>query len=404
MVGPLSGVRVVDFTRAMAGPMATMMLGDMGADVVKIEPPEGDETRGWGPPFADGESTYFISANRNKKSVCINLKAQEGLEIAKKLIRDADVLVENFRPGVMAKLGLDYATLSADNPGLVYCSISGFGQKGPWSSKPGYDLIALSESGLLGLTGEPHGEPVKFGVPAADIASGMMGAYAIMCALYWRHKTGRGQYIDASLYDTMLYWLTHQGQAYLSASVVPTRMGSQHPNIAPYRVYRTADSYITICVGNEPTWQKMCEALGLTELLSDERFSTNSLRVKNRVALDELISSKLAGAPTSTWLSKLESRGVPCAGVKNVAEAVTNIHNDERNSIERVRHSELGEIRMLFTPPKMSQTEAALTLPPPALGEHTEHVLVKLGYPKESIRKLAEKGVVRIPDDSANQG
>jgi len=394
MTGPLYGIKVIDLTRAMAGPFATMMLGDFGAEVIKVEPVEGDESRSWGPPFVNGESTYFLSANRNKKSLCINLRQHEGQEIVRKLASKADVFIENYRPGTTQKMGLSYGDLSKLNPKIIYCSISGFGQTGPWSSKPGYDLIALAESGMMGLTGESGGEPVKFGVPAADIASGMFAAFSIASALFRRQISGYGEYIDVSLFDSMLYWLTHQSQAFLTAGHIPTRMGSSHPNIVPYRAYRASDDYLVVCVGNDSLWTKLCSIMGLDELVRNEKFATNAERVKNRNELDSILSRAFAKKPVNHWLTALGELGVPCAQVKDLEGALKNPHVSNRKTIMSVEHKRVGTLETVFSIPHLLNSSSELRLPPPTLGEHTEEVLRSEGYTETQIAQLRREGVI----------
>jgi crotonobetainyl-CoA:carnitine CoA-transferase CaiB-like acyl-CoA transferase len=395
MSGPLSGIKVIDLTRAMAGPFASMMLADFGAEVIKVEPMEGDESRSWGPPFVGGESAYFLSANRNKKSLCINLRLQKGQEIIKKLVSSADVFIENFRPGTTQKMGLSYTDLLKFNPKIVYCSISGFGQTGPWNSKPGYDLIALAESGMMGLTGESGGEPVKFGVPAADIASGMFAAFSITSALFRRQINGLGEYIDVSLFDSMLYWLTHQGQAFLSAGYKPVRMGSSHPNIVPYRAYKASDNYLVVCVGNDSLWAKLCSAMNLNELVKNEKFATNAARVRNREELDSILSGVFAQKPVDHWLTVLGELGVPCAQVKDLAGALKNPHVLSRGLIKWVKHKKVGTLETVFATPHLLNSRSELKLPPPTLGEHTKEILYSEGYTEREVMDLEKEGVIR---------
>ena len=258
MSGPLKGVKVLDFTRVMAGPFCTMLLGELGADIVKVEPPGGEDTRGWGPPWMGEDSAYFMSVNKNKRSIILNLRAEASKEVVKRLTRWADIVVENFRPGVTDRLGISYKHLSKINPRIIYCSISGFGQSGPYRDKPGYDLVALAMSGLMSITGEPGRPPVKFGVPIADISTAVFAALAIVSALYWREKTGEGQYIDMSLLDAQISVLSHQAFNYFASGVDPKPMGSAHPNIVPYQVFETSDGYLVLTVGSEKLWKQFC--------------------------------------------------------------------------------------------------------------------------------------------------
>lgn len=393
---PLEGITVIDLTRAMSGPFATMLLGDFGADIIKIEPPGGDETRGWGPPFVSGESTYFLSVNRNKKSACIDLRHKEGRDIVRKLLSRADVVIENFRPGVAEKLELDYERVRTVNPSIIYCSISGFGQTGIWKDKPGYDLVALALSGMMDLTGEPQGEPVKFAVPVADIAAGMFAAFSIVSALYKRSVTSQGDYIDVSLLDAMLYWLTHQGQSYISAGYNPNRLGSSHPSIAPYRAYRASDGYFVVSVGNESLWERFCTALDRSDLLQNPLFATNDLRVKNRVRLDGILSRSFRHNTTEYWIKRLQEHGVPCARVNTLAEAVASEYMHDKGAIVPVHHRKVENLSVIFTPPSMSRFPARVSRPPPELGEHTVEILKSIGYAEGKIEELRSEGVVHF--------
>jgi len=393
---PLEGIIVIDLTRAMSGPFATMLLGDFGAEVIKIEPPGGDETRRWGPPFVDGESTYFLSINRNKKSVCVDLKSKEGKGIIKKLLSSADVIIENFKPGVTQRLGLDYESVMALNPGIVYCSISGFGQTGIWKDKAGYDLVALALSGMMELTGEPDSEPVKFAVPVADIAAGMFAAFSIVSALYKRQSTGQGEYIDVSLLDAMFYWLTHQGQSFISAGYEPRRLGSAHPSIAPYRAYRARDGYFVVTVGNDSLWERFCMAIGRNDLFQNPLYMTNPLRVKNRVRLDRILSRTFSLDTVDHWVKKLQDNGIPCAKVNTLAEAVGSEYVSDKGAIVSVQHRKVKDFAVVFTPPTLRRFPARVSLPPPELGEHTFEVLRSIGYTNDKIRELQKEGVVRF--------
>jgi crotonobetainyl-CoA:carnitine CoA-transferase CaiB-like acyl-CoA transferase len=306
---PLEGIRILDFTRFMSGPFATMLLGDLGADVIKIEPPGGEDTRGWGPPWIGTDSAYFVSVNRNKRSIIIDLKKAEGLEIVKKLVEKSDVIIENFRPGVAKQLGICYDHLSNINPKLVYCSISGFGQNGPYRDKPGYDLVALAMSGLMSITGEPDRPPVKLGVPIADLTTAMLAALSIIAALLCREKTGKGQYIDMALLDVQVLLLSHQAFNYFVTGEEPKRMGSSHPNIVPYQAFETIDGYIIVAVGSEKLWKQFCNIIERTDLAENSRFKTNADRVVNRDELIKELNTIFRSKSTSFWLEKLEKGG-----------------------------------------------------------------------------------------------
>lgn len=390
---PLEGVRVLDLSRVMAGPFCTMLLGDLGAEVIKIEPPEGDDSRKFA-VTVNGESTYFLSVNRNKKSVAVDLKKPEGVEIVKRLAAVSDVVVENFRPGVASRLGVDYASLSKVNPSLIYCSISGFGQTGSYSQKPGYDLIALAMSGMMDLTGEPEGGPVKFAVPIADITAGMFAAISILSALMERSRTGKGRYIDVSMLDVQLYLLTHQASAYLIGGEEPKRMGSAHPSIVPYQAFRASNGYVIVAVANDNQFRKLCEAIGHPEIAEDQRFRTNADRVRNRSELLALLEPIFLRRTVEEWVAVLEAADVPVAPVKTVRQALSDPYVIERGMLQTVQHPRAGRIPLLAFPALFSGERPPVRSPPPLLGQHTEEVLLGLGYTREEIRELRAKGVI----------
>lgn len=393
MSGQLKGIKVVDFTQAMAGPMATMLLGDLGADVIKIEPPNGDQTRKWAPPYAEGMSSYFLSANRNKRSFVINLKAPGSRDVIIKLLKDADVVIENFRPGTMKSLGLDYEAIKAANGKVIYCSLSGYGQTGPYKDKPGYDLTILANSGLMSINGEQGRGPVKFGVPIADITSGLFADIAILSALYNRTTTGEGQYIDLSMLDANILTLTNQAFNYFSTRTDPKRMGSVHSNIAPYQVFRTSDGFIAIAVGTEKLWKTFCTVIERPELAEDPRFFSNHERLQNRDQLTEELEKTFGKYKKSDLQRMLENSGIPAAPIKNISEVVSDEQALHRNMITKMK-APFGEIDMLGTPFKFSRDGASLRIPPPLMGEHTREILLENGFSNEEIDELENKGLI----------
>ena len=392
---PLSGIAVLDLTRILSGPFCTMKLGDMGADVIKIEQPgNGDETRKWGPPFINGESAYFLSVNRNKLGMTLDLKSEEGKAILKKLVRKSDVLVENFRAGVMKSLGFDYAAVKKINPGIVYCSISGYGQTSSRSHHPSYDLIVQGESGLMDVTGSPDGTPTKVGISLADVSAGNIAFEGILLSLYQRSTTGKGQHVDISLLDAIASLFTYQTQMALSTGQPTRRMGNRHPTITPYETYSTKNGFINVAVGSEPAWMAFCGAIGRPDLAIDERFAVNALRVKNRRSLERILIPILKKRRAAEWLGTFRKHDVPAGSINTISEMLLLPAIDERRMILTVDHPLAGKVRMIGNPIKLSRATVVAKRPPPRLGEHTQSILDGLGYSKSRIVSLKERRVV----------
>ena len=393
--GPLAGLTIVDLTRVLSGPYCTMLLADMGARVIKIEQPgRGDDTRAWGPPFVGDESAYFLSINRNKESVTLDFKAGEGRRILDQLISTADVVVENFRPGVMRRLGLDYAALEKRHPRLVFCSISGFGQDGPRREHAGYDAVIQAEGGLMSVTGDADGRAFRVGVAVTDLVAGLLAAQGIALALFARERTGRGQQVDISMMDGVISLLSYHASIYLTTGGESRRVGNRHATIAPYDTFVAADGELFLAVGNDEQFQRFCTAAGLPHLLEDKRFSTNPLRVASEAALKEIIEPVIRKRKRQEWIHDLARAGVPCGAVRSVPEALSDPQVNARRMIEAVEHAVLGSMKVLGTPIKLSDTSPAIRTAPPALGQHTDAVLGELGYSAGDIAQLRDHAVV----------
>ncbi|MEW6274107.1 MAG: CaiB/BaiF CoA-transferase family protein [Bacillota bacterium] len=391
---PLAGVKVLDISRVLTGPFATMLLGDMGAEIIKVEMPgTGDETRAWGPPFIEGESAYFLSINRNKKSITVNLKAPEGKEIIYRLAKEADVLIENFLPGTVQRLGLDYEKIKEFNPGIIYCSISGYGQDGPYRNHPAYDLLMQGEGGLMSITGEKDGDPVRIGVAIIDIGAGMYAVIAILSALLTKKETGKGQYIDISLLDTEVSWLTYMACNYFASGKNPVRLGSAHPSIVPYRAYRAKDKYFILAVGNDAIWQRFCAALELP-FANDPKFVTNEKRVAHREELDRLLADIFIQKEAAYWVETLHAHKVPCGMINAISEVVSHPQVLHRGMVVEMEHEKAGKVKVLGNPINFSEMPVQYRLPPPLLGRHTEEILSGLGYTAEEIARLRASGVI----------
>jgi formyl-CoA transferase len=372
-----------------------MVLGDLGADVIKVESPDGDETRGWGPPFTGGESAYYLCVNRNKRGVVVDFKTGEGRAIIHKLAKQSDILVENFRPGTLSRFSLDFEAVSVLNPNLIYCSISGFGQTGPLRDRPGYDFIIQAMGGLMSITGEPDGEPMKVGVAVADLFAGQNAVIAILAALQARAQTGMGQHHDISLFDSQLAWLANVASNYLISGNLPKRYGNAHANIVPYQSFQASDAWFVIAVGNDKQFERLCEVVGKLGLASDPRFSLNSERVKNRDELISLLTPVFAKRSVSEWLSILEAAEIPCGPINTLDNVFAEPQVGSREMLIEMDHSTIGKLPLVASPLKFSQTPVDYKLPPPRLGEHTEEVLKEsLGYSTKRIQALRNNKVV----------
>ena len=374
MVRPLDDVVVLDLSRVLAGPYCTMILGDLGADVIKIEHPTGDETRGWGPPFVEGESAYYLSVNRNKRSVVADLKTEAGNALVRRIAQRADVLVENFLPGSLERCGLSLDKLRSENPRLITLTISGMGASGPDRDAAGYDFIMQATGGLMSITGPVDGPPTKVGVAVVDLTTGMMAANAVLAALYARTRTGKGQHIDISLFETQVSWLANVGTSYLLTGKTPTRHGNAHPTIVPYQTFKVSDGVVAVGVGNDAQFQRFCAALELEDLATDERFVTNAGRVRHRQQLVDRIGAWLASRTVAECVRKLRAARVPVSEVRGIPEVMADPQIAAREMIQTVVHPTIGEVRLLGIPFKFSETPATIRRHPPLLGEHTAEV------------------------------
>lgn len=393
----LEGVRVLDLTRALAGPFCTLMLGDYGADILKIElPGSGDDTRHWGPPFIGDESAYFLSINRNKRSLTLNFKENQARDIFLQLAAQADVIVENFTPGVMARFGLGYTAVQVVNPRIIYCSISGFGQNGPYQSRPAYDQIMQGISGLMSITGEPGGEPQKVGVAVTDIGAGMWAAFAVMTALYHRNQPGgQGQHIDISMLDAQVAWLTYQAGYYFAYDRPPQRLGAAHPTLVPYQAFMGQDGkYLNVAVGSERLWERFCQGIKRPDLQDRPEFANNGVRVENRAVLVPLLQQHFLTRPAEEWVADLQQFNVPAGPINDLADVFSDPQVLHREMLREMPHPTLGAVKQTGLPIKFGQTPGALDLPPPLLGEHNAPILRDLGYSDGEIADLAARGVI----------
>ena len=395
MPGPLSGTTVVDFTRVLSGPYCTMVLADLGARVIKIEHPvRGDDTRHWGPPFVASESAYFLSINRNKESLTLDFKKPESRAVLGRLLANADVVVENFRPGTLDDAGLGAEALSQRFPRLICCSISGYGQTGPRREEPGYDAVMQAEGGLMSITGERDGPPYRLGVAITDIVSGLFAAQGILAALLARATTGRGQRVDIGMLDATVALLTYQAGAYFVTGEVPARMGNRHPTITPYESFETADGDLVIAGGNDDIWRRLCGALDLNGISDDRRFRTNKDRVANRNELRPLFERVLKTRSRAEWVERLMKAGVPCGSVREISEVLADPQIAARKMVAEVDHPTVGRARVIGSPLKLSETPASVRTAPPLLGQHTDAVLTELGYDSTAIADLRATGVI----------
>jgi crotonobetainyl-CoA:carnitine CoA-transferase CaiB-like acyl-CoA transferase len=378
-MGALTGVRVADFTRVVSGPYCTMLLGDLGAEVVKIEQPgKGDDTRAWGPPFAGGESTYYLSVNRNKRSVCLDLRDPTDLARARMLMQRSDVVVENFRPGYLDGLGIGYDALAVEHPRLIYCAISGYGQRGPYRDRAGYDVAVQALGGLMGITGEPGGPPVKTGVALVDVVTGIQACTGILAALFARERTGTGQRVDVSLLGAELAALINAASGYLVAGEIPRRLGTAHASVAPYQVFAAADGFVMVGAANDKLFARLCAAMEHAEWLSDPRFRSNADRVRHHEELVALLQPELTRATVAEWVRRLEAAGVAVAPVNDVAQVFEDPQVKALGQVVTVAHPTLGEMKLVGPALQLSRTPAEVRLPPPLLGEHTAEVLREL--------------------------
>ena len=394
--GPLTGLRVLDMSRILAGPTAAQTLGDLGADVIKIERPgRGDDTRGWGPPFVQDkegndtrESAYYLCANRNKRSVAVDIASAAGQALLADIAAQVDVLIENFKVGDLKRRGLDYETLSKRHPGLVYCSVTGFGQTGPYAPRAGYDFLIQGMGGIMSVTGDPDGQPTKVGVGIADVMTGMYATVAILSALRVRDATGQGQHIDMALLDTQISWLINQGLDYLTAGTTPVRRGNAHPTVVPYETFPASDGWFIIAIGNDSQFAKFCAEAGRPEMAADERFATNPARVRNHDALIAAMHEITKTRTEREWMEALARVGVPCGPVNDIPSAIDDPHALERGSRVRQAHPVAGKgyVETLGNPMKLSATPVTYRRPPPMVGEHTAEVLAELGFDEAELR------------------
>ena len=396
-MGALSDIKILDLSRILAGPFGTQILSDLGAEVWKVESPWGDDTRGWGPPFMGEESAYYLSANRGKKSIIVNLRDPKGQDIIKSLALKADIFVENFKVGNMKRFGLDYESLSKVNQGLIYASVTGFGQTGPRASEPGYDAALQGMTGVMSITGEPDGRPTKVGVAWIDILTGMTSTIGILAALHEKKLSGKGQHIDVSLFDVGIASLANIAQSYLATGIAPGRIGNAHPQVAPYQDFTASDGEFMTAANNDDQFRRLCQATDNPELSDDPRFSDNAKRVENRTELAKILNSKLSSKPISHWMTVLQEAGLTVTPINTIEDVLKDPQAEARNSIWKVQHSSLGEIDLLGSALQhLSRTPAEPQGHPPLLGEHTYEILeTVLGMSKDEIKGLSESEIIK---------
>lgn len=393
---PLDGLTVLDASRVLVGPFCTMQLGDLGAEVIKVERPDGgDQTRGWHPPTYGEESAYYVSINRNKRSLTLNLASEDGREVFRELAAEADVLVENFRVGKMEAWGLDYATLSEANPELVYCSLSGYGEWGPQKDRPAYDIMMQAEGGMMSITGEKDGPPVRVGIAIADIGAGMYATQAILAALLYRELgDGVGQKIDVSLLDGQVAWMSYMASNYFATGESPGRMGSKHPTITPYQAFETSDGYVVVATASENLWPNFCRGLDREDLIDDDRFAVNADRVENRSELDRILEEEFEQCSTAEAVARMEEAGVPASRVRDMEDVFEHPQVQARNMHQTVDHPTIGSMEMAGSPMHFSRTPTGIDRHPPLLGEHTEEILSEFGYDDGTIADLNDRDII----------
>jgi len=393
----LADLKVLDLSRVLAMPYCSMMLGDLGAEIIRVERPGvGDETRHWGPPWAGELSAYYLCTNRNKKGITVDLKKKEGQEIIRRLAERSDILLENFLPGDLARMNLGYEDIKALNPGIIYASVTGYGQNGPYRDQPGFDFILQAQGGLMSIIGEEEGPPMKVGVAIVDITAGLFACSAILAALHYREKTGQGQHVDLALLDAQVAWLANQASNYLVSGKVPRRLGNAHPNIVPYETFRAADGiYIALGVGNDNQWRKFCKLAGIESLADDPRYATNPKRVENRKKLVPLLQEVFLRKESGEWLRLLSQAEIPVGPINTIDRVFADPQVLARQMLVEMEHPKVGKFKLVGSPLKLSQTPVQYRIPPPLLGEHTEEVLGNiLGYDKETIARLKTGKVI----------